>query len=623
MPMSPGEGHDDTASEFAPDLLALRWIAEHLDHFLPPGILDDDAKCKPLLELIFLMVFRLREGPQLDAFSAEILDRLTELADSPTLRDKPILNRNQLVLRAGACAILAFTDRRDRAQEFAVQRVIDTGLIEQSERLPHHIMIERTMFDWGGFSHGLPSLAELTAMSLLVRRPDAIYQSTLSTYEITHDIMFGYAFGERDATELSSAQRDQLHRVLTDTLVRFQHEGHWDLVGELLMCWDTMNFARDGVYDAGWSAFTASQDPDGSVPAICRPGPAEPPTREGPEPTEARFDERYHTTLVLLFAATARSRRERGVVPDAVPTQGMAHSSASVSDARWLNRLSECTDSVRLPTVLIGALIGLTLVEATEPAIADFVDDAVRRIRENLFAPTQLVGVPATLTLAAFAILRNRGVDVPALTGFVDAIRTAVSGIPPDEATAVVWCEKQVVLAQLGLADHPPLPKPSDVWRAIDRCVVPDLTEVWQLAGACTGFGTLPRRLLSDVDDVGVRRLEALGVDAFRRRDLIAGCAVLRSAHALRPLHPVRLRSVTTFLRAQQSRYGGYGVIDPAVLGTQSSVGATDVDVDVDVDVRLPTSLAVWWTLAELTTDFRLFAWDRAGISTSPVAASS
>jgi hypothetical protein len=617
--MSPDSQQDDTAGGC--DRAALRWIAQHLDYFAPPRVLDDDSQCKPLLELIVLMIYRLREQSPLDASSAEIVDRLAGLAESPALRDKPILNRHQLVLRAGVCAILAVTDRRDRAQELAIQRIIDTGLIEQAERLPHHIMIERTVFDWGGFRHGLPSLAQLTPMTMLVRQPDALYQTTSSAYELTHDIMFGYMLGERDAGELAP-ERDRVHRLLTDALVRFQREGHWDLVGELLMCWDTLDLPRDPVYEAGWSAFTAMQDVDGSIPAVSRPGSPEPEdSDESDESTSlrTRFDERYHTTLVMVFAATARSRRERGVIPPAAHALGSAADPSTMVDAAWLDHLVDRGDTLRTSTVLVSSLIGLTLIAAVDPAASGYVDKAVTRISQDLLAPTQLAGVPATLTLTAFGILRDRGVDVPAITGFVDAIRAVVTGTPPNAATALTWCEKLVVLSQLGHADPPVLPKSDDVWRSIDRRVGGDLTDTWQLAGACTGYGTSPRRALSDGDEFGVRRLEALGVDALRRRDLIAGCALLRAAHALRPLHHERLRAVTTFLEAQQSPHGGYGLIDPVVL--RSPAQATNIDVDIDV--RLPISLAVWWALAELNTDFRLFAWDRARATTPPIAVPS
>jgi hypothetical protein len=135
-----------------------------------------------------------------------------------------------------------------------------------------------------------------------------------------------------------------------------------------------------------------------------------------------------------------------------------------------------------------------------------------------------------------------------------------------------------------------------------------DLSTVWQLAGACTGYGTSTGPQLSDADRVCVRRLEALGVDALRRRDLITGCALLRSAHTLHPLPDDRLRSVTTFLHAQQCPDGGYGRIAPAVVAAQTSGDVSQMDMEVDV--RLPISLSVWWALAELNTEFRLLAWN-------------
>lgn len=587
------------------DRAALGWVAQHLDDFAPPGVLEDDSRCKPLLELLVLMVHRLREGASADPCGAAVLERLAALASSPALRGKVILNKNQLVLRAGMCTLLRLAGRPDHAQERVVQHLVDTGLVDHSERLPHHVMIERTVLDWGGFHHDLPTLAALTGRSLLVRRPDALHLTRTSAYELTHDIMFGCAFGEREAVELAP-ERERLHRLLSDALVRFQHEGHWDLVGELLMCWDSLDLRHDGVYDDGWRAFTAMQHADGSTPAIAvpdRPGSAD---QDGAQSERERFDARYHTTLVSAFAAIIRSRRERGVVPPPASALGWTgHPSAARTDVAWLDHLIERRDPQRAPRVLVSALIGLTLIAAVEPTTAGSVDDVADRIRAELTTPDQLVGVPATQTLTAFGILRERGADVPAITTFVDAIRTVVTGTPPDAATALAWHEKVVALSRLGLSD-PPAPAPADeVWRALSGASGPDLTAAWQLAGAATGFGTARPPVLSEADLVGVRRLEALGVDALRRRDLITGCALLRGAHALRPLHPERLDTVCAFLRAQQSPDGGYGSMIPVVPAPSGEPGG----LDADVDARLPISLAVWWALAELSTDFRMFAW--------------
>ncbi len=579
------------------EALCLRWIADNLTFFAPPGILAEESKCKALLELVVLMVFRLREGWNTEPNSTAIVDCIDGHASSGFLRDKPVRTANQLVLRAGVCALMALADRRGPLQERAIQRAIDSGLIQQTERLPHHVMIERTVLDWGGFSHTLPSLSELTRTSLLVRNPDALFQTVRSAYELTHDILFGYTFGERTDSELADPERQRLRRVLTDDMVRFQREGHWDLVGELLMCWDTMKFEHDEIYHAGWRAFESMQHEDGSVPAMRRP---EDPPPEQQSPKE-RFNERYHTTLVMAFALTTRRRREQGTVVRSHLAPNHGNGSVAERDGEWLMGLVNRADPGRAPTVLVSALVGLSLLESTDPSLSNAIREVATRIKDTVLLPTQLSGVPATLTLCAHGLLRDRDIHVPVLSGFVDAIAAVVEQIDADPATARAWCEKRVALTQLELSDPPTLPTRDEVWLAIDSGG--DISTVWQLAVGCTGYGTSPPPALSDADRVGLRRLEALGVDALRRHDLITGCALLRGAHLLQPLHDERLRSVTAFLHAQQCLDGGYGRFDPAVLEVQTS---ENPQLDMEIDVRLPVSLAVWWALAELNTDLRL-----------------
>ncbi|MGO4258233.1 DUF6895 family protein [Marmoricola sp. RAF53] len=591
-------GPDGTSLEH--DRAALRWLAEHLDEFAPPGVLDDDALGKPLLELLALMIHRLRDGLPLDACSTEIVERLVAVAESSALREGPINNRNQLVLKAGMCALLRLAGRPDQAHEAAVQRAIDTGLIDQAERLPHHYMIERTVLDWGGFRHALPDLGELTAQSLLFRRPDALFMTRTTAYELTHDIMFGYTLGERDANELA-AEYDGLRQVLSDALVRFGRERHWDLVGELLMCWDILVLPRDGIYEAGWRAFTGAQHADGSVIAVEVPaGSAADALEEG----RKRFDARYHTTLVLAFASTARQRRDDDVFPP--PAAPVGDQDEIATDTAWLGRLVGAVGPGREPRVLLSALIGHTLLGARGPDLPAPLDHLVDRISASVRTPDQLAEVPATQTLTAFGILRDRGVAVPAISGFVEAIRQVVTATPSGDAADLSWLEKHVVLARLGLADPPPLPTLDQVWASV--AAGDDLTVTAELAGGCTAYGTAAPADLTEADALGARRLEALGVDTLRRRDLITGCALVRAAHAIRPLDDARVRAVTTFLRAQQAVDGGYGFVTPD--------GADGIDVDADV--RLPLALTVWWTLAELETGYRMFGWAPVGAEARP-----
>lgn len=587
---------------------ALGWLVRNLDHFAGAEKLSGPGS-KPLLELIVLMVYRLRSGPPCaDEHSRMIVDRLVALAKSPTVRQRHIGDRNQVVLRAGLCAILGLSAVADHAHHAVVQRAVDTGMLGQAERLPHHVMIERTILDWGHFTHDLPDLAHLVATSMLPRHLDALYQSTRSAYEFTHNVMFGTGLGEYAIADMPSSQRDSLRRFLGDLLVRFDLAGHWDLLGELLLCWDCLKFEHDEVYEKAWCALRNAQDVDGSV--IATRSSSEPDLDEGSPDGERRFADRYHTTLVFVFAATAQSRlKPVGGAPSthvAPRFSATSYASTTAVDAGWLIDLVHRCEESRAAAVALSALVGLTLLSARDPQLAPMVGDVVDLIEDRIRDVRDLVTLPATLTLVGYGMLHARGAEIPAaLVGFVHAMQAAVSGPAPDDATALAWYEKRLLLSRYGMAPAPVRPHPEAVWAAAADADIPDLPKLWQLAGACSGYGVAPvsRRGSSPV---ALDRMEALGIDALRRHDLINGCALLRSTHLLRPIHRDRIRSVVTFLSAQQGPAGGYGYVDPAI---PEAMPKTDlIGIDVEVDVQLPVSLAVWWALTELTTEFRLFA---------------
>lgn len=595
---------------------ALDWLAAHVDAFAPPGE-RFMSRNKPLLELLLLVVCVLRDhdaDEPLDSLS-RITTRLRVVAQMPSLRDRPVRDSNDLLLRAGLCAVLAHTGQRDPILDSTVQRAVDADLLGQSERLPYHVMEETTFLDWGGFDHGLPPITSLIAQSILARPIDALYFTERTTYEFTHNVMFGHALGERSVNEFESLDRNGLLQALTDTLTRFEREGHWDLVGELLLCWDCLDLIHDSTYVGGWRRFVNHQDADGSVPGIRPPSVAERPETGASSPAgvENWFRDRYHTTLVLVLAATARTRRERrteSIMTRALqPLRSTCLKRSPVQcDAAWLVSLLDRDDRDRAAIIATSVLVGLTLTSALDATLKPMLERAAGQIRDTLACQTSLASVPAALTLTTFGILRGHGLDAPALTEFVEAIRRVVGGSSPSPSVWA-WCEDRVILAQLKLAPRPSPPSRDALWSRLDSAIddprSADIAAIAQVAASCTGFGTAPPEQLTSRDRAGARCLEAFAVGALRRSDLRIGCALVRGAHSLQPLHSDRARSLTAYIAAHQREAGGYGASDEAAADSEAF--AQSPEVDLEVDVRLPVSLSVLWALAEVGTDFRLY----------------
>lgn len=562
--------------------------------------LGNESQIKPLTELTILMACLLRTGLEsLGGPARTILAWLVDVANSAPVRDQPVRTNNQLVLRAGMCAVVAVaTGNRDIGHECAVQRALDAGLLDQSERHPHHVMIERMMLDLGGFRHGLPSYAELVGNSMAGRRPDALYQHTRSAYELTHDVMFGTALGNAGLEGMSAIDRNELGCVIGDLVVRYGRSGHWDLVGEFVMCWDFLELVPDDVYARAWRLLGLAQDSDGSVPGV-RVDRDDGSEAEAPD---KRFGSRYHTTLVVALAATASLRRVEPVsesCPILAPGPVKAPDGADL-DTQWLIGLVDRVHESRKVTVGIEVLVGLTLVEARHPGKTN-VDTVISGLRDCIVDVSQLRAVPAALTLLAHSICLRQGSEIPALSVFVGLITSIVTQPAPDEETELLWFDKRLLTAALGLSAMPAQPSVHALWAVLHDTAPEAMGSLVPLALACGGYGTRRPALLSSADQMGVRTLEAIAVEALWRSDLINGCGLIRAAHALSPLRHSRRKAISDFLDAQRLPDGGFGFVDYRAV--TRSMGT---DLDVELDLRLPTSLAVWWTLAEINGDFRL-----------------
>lgn len=595
----------------------LSWLAGHTDAFLATGQpRSSSSRKKPLLELLLLVACVLRSDRRKQAAAgvSRLTSRLHELAQTPAVLEKPICDGNDLLLRAGLCAVLAGVGQREPLLDSMVEQAIDADVLGHSERLPYHIMEERTVLDWSGFQHRLPAMAALMKRSFLVRPIDAVYLTERSTYELTHNLMFGFSLGETSPDEFSWLDRDELLHVLTDSLVRFERERHWDLVGELLLCWDCLGLVHNRTYADGWRRLVAHQAADGSVPGIGPPGTAmtRPPQPVGPA-TDDRFRERYHTTLVLVLAATAHARRRDRQEPTTTSFQtspaAPLKSSATQRDAAWMVRLLDHENTDRQPIVATSVLVGLTLLSALDTTTERVLHKEIGRIRDRLSDLRSYGDVPAALTLASSGILRSLGLDAPGLSDYVEDIRRVVAATPPRPEIRSTWCEHQVLLGQLKLANPPVLPELDVLWKRLDSAVddpgSADLAEIAQLAGACTGFGTARPGQLSSRDWTGVDHLESLAVEALRRSDLRIGCALLRGAHSLRPLRSGRIRAMTAFIEAHHRSTGGYSAYEEDLASGDGAAQASPDDIEVDI--RLPVSLSVLWALVEIGTQHRLY----------------
>ena len=533
---------------------------------------------------------------------ARLADLVGTIGRRSDIRYRPIRCSADVLLHALILAVLDRSGHQGEEHRTVIENAVRTGILDNVERLPHHVMEESLLFDWAGIDAGLPSWQEIAAQSMLSRRLSAVAFDERATYHLTHDIMFLSRLDPAVPVPDDAVDRGNLGRLLADLLVSFVAESHWDLVGELLLSWDCLGLPRDSLYFRCWDLFLSTQSVDGSFPGPPAPR-GDPP--DAKESAAGRFHHRYHTTLVAVLALHGRARRP-AVDSLMLAAERRADGGASTErltravrrDALWMESLLERSGASDA-AVACGVLVGVWLCATVDPVARERMPHIARRVSGLLRNEQHFETAPAALTLAAHALLRRHELDIPALDQHVELIGSVLTAAPADDAADdLLLCEKRVLAHRIGLTGPPPRLTADRARSIIDRAQVrPEpgaLATAVLAAESATAYGTITSH---DRSSAVVLRRHA--VHQFRSGDVAAGCSTARAAHHLSPVTSAPTNEFVNWILLQQLPNGGYA----------RSLGITEelAGMDVDLQLRLPTTLACLWTIIELSTDFRLY----------------
>lgn len=151
-----------------------------------------------------------------------------------------------------------------------------------------------------------PSLATLFERSQLASLPDWPSLKDPDYYTVTHAIFFLTDFG-RHPERIPDDVRAHFADGLDDMMFLFAARGHWDLLGEVLLCGIYLGLDETASRSAFLALLLSAQEADGSF--TCSVG-----TKSKDEKADAwsQFLDKYHTTLVaLLLTAALRAQHER------------------------------------------------------------------------------------------------------------------------------------------------------------------------------------------------------------------------------------------------------------------------------------------------------------------------
>ena len=202
------------------------------------------------------------------------------------------------------------------AQRTLILRALDNGFDRFVERPPYRLMEFRMCMEWLELPDRGPSWCELLDRSTAASLPAALHLRVDDLYALTHVVMFATRIGLEPPDRFTPEQIARFEPLLSDLIIAMCQEGHWDLLGELLMCWDCLHLPSTPIVRRAWAAFVRMQAADGSLPPTSARDDhdADPATDEG---RKQRVALRYHTTLVAIIAGSIRQRR-LGQVPDLV-----------------------------------------------------------------------------------------------------------------------------------------------------------------------------------------------------------------------------------------------------------------------------------------------------------------
>lgn len=609
----------------------MAWMDAHLDEFDPfaAGQPFEIRLGQRVGELaILLHSYLALTGRSDDRTALRMAKMLERIQHHPEFVARLIRSPLEFILFAEVYANLRAVGRDDPEMHALIQRVLDAGFLQQTERFPNRMMDIRACLDMGGLESDFPPLPVLYKRSILAGRLDPLLLSQDDLYAITHVLMFLYGFGTRCDYSVPEGSRADLECLLPGLLVLVAQERHWDLMAELLICWECVGLAATEISERAWEELEELQDSEGAVPgpewaARLHSELSEP--SEAPADRGSYFSHHYHTTLVSLIAACLRSRRLDGRAllsplrgaPSTVrerPPRVERGRDAARAARSWLGRLTD--DVLSDGDAQAGLLSQLLLGHWTAAALAgdrlDNVVPEVRRIGYRLAerdAVNELTwsGTSAAQSLLVARILEYYNIVIPYLhagDGFVARVVKTLEATDDPSLN-----EPRIVLQNVGRLPESPRPSAREVVACADGLRLgSDSEEIDALLDrveAHTAFGTRPSQLWPR--DGWIAELLA-GVAAYhlRRYDFIRGARLIRALRALEPLSPASLdllRHCVSFIYLNQRLDGAFGFLAPEARALE----AAEPDRDAERAIALPVTVNCLWALAEAETGWRLF----------------
>ena len=301
-------------NDFLKDIIdkGLDWILLNLNSFFP--FVNDEPwdikKGQRITELATLMLCLHKIGYKHHSLSI-IINNLLETSRNPRFRDRILRAPEEFVLYCDLYGILKKLGYESKEQRFLLKKALKAKVPYHVERQPHRIMDVSLSLELAELKSNWPVLDRdrIFHGTILDQDLNPIYLRESALYAITHIIMFLWGFGTRTPVNFTEGDKKKLSLILPPLLVCNVFDRHWDLVSELLICWDCVGIERSCSYYFSWAALLKQRLSSGAFPGP--EGDIErrsflPVSEENKHSLTNRFSHLYHTTLTTIIAATLR-----------------------------------------------------------------------------------------------------------------------------------------------------------------------------------------------------------------------------------------------------------------------------------------------------------------------------
>jgi hypothetical protein len=117
-----------------------------------------------------------------------------------------------------------------------------------------------------GLSHNLPTLVSLFKKTILHREFNIVLLNESEVYSITHILFYLTNFGLKKLEKDLQNKIPFINWIISILLGKYLCERNWDLVAELLICCQCLNFYPNFLYSTAWKNLISVQNKDGSIP---------------------------------------------------------------------------------------------------------------------------------------------------------------------------------------------------------------------------------------------------------------------------------------------------------------------------------------------------------------------